>query len=176
MNNRLDRDELVSIGKIVGTFGYKGAVKVLPLTDFPERFKKLKEVRLCQGDQIEIITVEETKPHNELFVLKLKGIESKEAAFAYKNALLKITEDETYPLPEGYYYHFQLQGMQVYDSKRGYLGILADVLETGANDVYVVNADKYGEILIPAIKQVIKQVDVENKTMQVELLEGLIDE
>ncbi|HZK00776.1 MAG TPA: ribosome maturation factor RimM, partial [Tissierellaceae bacterium] len=81
-----------------------------------------------------------------------------------------------YPLPEGYYYHFQLEGMDVYDDKLGHLGKLTDVLETGANDVYIVKSEKYGEILIPAIKQVIKAVDVETNIMRVELLEGLIDE
>lgn len=168
-------DDLISIGKIVGTFGYKGLVRVLPLTDFPERFKKLKEVRLCYEDKVELLVVEETKPHNELYLIKLQGIDSKEEAELYKNSLLKVTEAETYPLPEGYYYHFQLEGMDVYDEKLGILGKLTDVLETGANDVYVVKSEKYGEILIPAIKQVIKVVDIEAKKMYVELLEGLID-
>lgn len=175
MRNSLDK-ELVSIGKIVGTFGYKGMVKVVPLTDFPERFKKLDKVKLVHNDKVLDMTVETTRPHNNLFLFKLKGIESKEEAIEYKNAFLKVTEEEIYTLPEGYYYHFQLKGMDVYDGKRGYLGKLIDILETGANDVYVVKSDKYGEVLIPAIKQVINSVDVENKTMQVTLLEGLIDE
>ncbi|NLB87643.1 MAG: ribosome maturation factor RimM [Syntrophomonadaceae bacterium] len=168
--------ELVSIAKIVGTFGYKGMVKVIPLTDFPERFKKLNKVKLVHNDKVLDIVVETTRPHNNLFLFKLEGIESKEEAIKYKGALLKVTEEETYTLPEGYYYHFQLKGMDVHDEQRGYLGKLTDILETGANDVYVVNSEQYGEILIPAIKQVIKSVDVENKIMQVELLEGLIDE
>lgn len=160
----------------MGTFGYKGVVKVLPLTDFPQRFKKLNKVKLVHNDKLLDMIVEETKAHNELFLFKLQGIESKEEAIEYKNALLKVTEEETYTLPEGYYYHFQLKGMDVYDEKRGYLGKLTDILETGANDVYTVKSDQYGEILIPSIKQVIKSVDVENKTMQVVLLEGLINE
>ncbi len=176
MNYIMSSDELVSIGKIVATFGYQGQVKVLPLTDFPERFKKLKKIKLAHKGKLEEFVVEETKPHNEVYLIKLQGIDSKEVALEYKNALLQISENETYPLPEGYYYHFQLKGMQVYDDKRGYLGILTDVLETGANDVYVVNGEEFGEILIPAIKQVIKNVDVKSKNMQVELLEGLIAE
>lgn len=169
-------NELVSIGKIVDTFGYKGMVKVLPLTDFPERFKELDRVKLVHNEKVLDVEVETTRPHNNLFLVKFKGIESKEEAIKYKSALLKVPEEETYTLPEGYYYHYQLKGMDVHDEKRGYLGKLTDILETGANDVYVVNTEKYGEILIPAIKQVIKSVDVENKIMQVELLEGLIDE
>lgn len=175
MRNSLDK-ELVSIGKIVDTFGYKGMVKVLPLTDFPERFKKLHKVKLVHNDKILDMEVETTKPHNNVFLFKFKGIESKEEAVKYKSGFIKVPEEETYALPEGYYYHFQLKGMDVHDEKRGYLGKLTDIIETGANDVYVVKSEKYGEILIPAIKQVIKSVNVENKLMQVELLEGLIDE
>ncbi|NLJ71863.1 MAG: 16S rRNA processing protein RimM [Syntrophomonadaceae bacterium] len=169
-------NDLVSIGKIVGTFGYKGFFKVLPLTDFPERFKELKNVWLCAADREEELTVEATRPHNELYLVKLQGIETKEVAMTYKNAFLKVREAEIYPLPEGYYYHFQLKQMKVFDDKLGYLGKLVEVLETGANDVYVIESDKYGAILIPALKQVIKEVDLTNKRMSVLLLDGLIDE
>ncbi len=174
VNKSLDSN-LVSIGKIVGTFGYRGQVRVLPLTDFPARFKDLKEIRLCFGDKIKILTVEETKPHNDIFLIKLESIDSKESAQEYKNALLRVTEDEIYPLPEGYYYHFQLKNIDVYDKKLGFLGKLVDILETGANDVYVIKSEEYGEILIPAIKQVIKNIDIKTNKMLVELLEGLID-
>ncbi|HZK43807.1 MAG TPA: ribosome maturation factor RimM [Syntrophomonadaceae bacterium] len=172
----MDKNELIAIGKIVGTFGYKGMMKVQILTDFPERFNSLEKVHLAHGEKIEEFLVQATKAHNQLILIKLDGIENKELAAKYKNAFLKITEDEVYPLPEGYYYHFQLEGMDVYDDKRGHLGKLTAVLETGANDVYIIKSEKYGEILIPAIKQVIKAVDVETNIMRVELLEGLIDE
>ncbi len=166
---------LVSIGKIVGTFGYRGLVRVLPLTDFPERFNNLKEISLCHGDKIQIMAVEETKPHNEIFLIKLASIDSKESAQEYKNALLKVNEDEVYPLPKGYYYHYQLKNIDVYDKKLGFLGKVVDILETGANDVYVINSKEYGEILVPAIKQVIKDIDIKTNKMSVELLEGLVD-
>lgn len=168
--------ELVCIGKVMGTFGYKGMLKVFPVTDFPERFKMLNKVWLISGQVIKEAKVEERKPHNELYLLKLKGIDSKEAAQEYKNALLMVHESEVYKLPEGYYYHFQLKGLQVFDMQRGYLGILQEVLETGANDVYIIESEKYGEILIPAIKQVIKEINLAQNSMQVELLPGLVDD
>lgn len=171
----MNREEMVAIGKIVGTFGFKGTVKIAPLTDFPERFKKLKKVRLC-GEKIDKeMEIEEAKAHNNLYLLKFKGIETKEEALKYKNVLLMIDESEVYPLPEGYYYHFQLKGLKVYAEEKGYIGELTEILETGANDVYVVVSEEYGEILLPAIESVIKDIDLKENKMCIKLLPGLID-
>ena len=79
-------------------------------------------------------------------------------------------------MPEGYFYHFQLQGLSVYDVEKGLLGELTDIIETGANDVYVVDSPQYGEILIPAIKDVILAVKLEEKLMEINLLPGLIED
>lgn len=171
----MDTGELISIGRIVGTHGYKGTVKVESLTDFPQRFKDLETIILCQGKKTAEMTVESSGPYKGLILMKIKGIESKEEAQLYRNALLCVKEEEIYPLPEGYYYHFQLAGLAVYDTEKGYLGILKEVLETGANDVYVVHSETYGEILIPALKQVILEIDLNSQKMQVRLLEGLVD-
>ncbi len=169
-------EELITIGKIVGHFGYKGEVKVTPLTDFPERFNGLKQIKVNKRGQISIKQVESLKSNANGFIFKLSGIDSKETAQEFRGSLLQIEETEVYPLPEGYYYHFQLKGLQVHDNHRGLLGELTEVLETGANDVYVIKSPRFGEILIPAIKEVIIKVDLENKMMQVDLLPGIIDD
>lgn len=171
----MEAGELISIGRIVGTHGYKGTMKVESLTDFPQRFKDLETVKLCQGKKAREIAVESSGQYKGLILIKLQGIESKEEAQLFHNALLCIDEKEIYPLPEGYYYHFQLIGLAVHDIEKGYLGTLQEVLETGANDVYVVKSENYGEILIPALKQVILEVDLAAQTMKVQLLEGLLD-
>lgn len=171
----MDVNELISIGRIVGTHGYKGTVKVATLTDFPQRFKELKKVIVWHGKNQVEMTVESSGEYKGMILMKLTGIESKEEAQLYRNALLCVKEEEIYPLPEGYYYHFQLVGLAVYDMEKGYLGVLKEVLETGANDVYVVESEQYGEILIPALKQVVLDVDLTEKKMQVKLLDGLID-
>ncbi len=168
--------ELISIGKISGTYGYEGVVKVVPLTDFPERFNNIRHIKINRHGNIEDFTVEKVKPYNNMLLLKFDGIRSKEEAGAYRGALLMVEEDDIYPLPEGYYYYFQLIGMQVYDTERGLLGQLKEIIATGANDVYVVRGEKYGEILIPAIKEVILDVDTAQNKMQVKLLPGLIEE
>ena len=167
--------DLINIGKIVGTYGYQGMVRIIPWTDFRERFKKLKTVILWQNGKGRKVTVETARPHQDVYLLKLQGIDSREAAQDYRNALIKIDESQLYPLPEDYYYHFQLQGLSVYDEEKGLLGELTEVLETGANDVYVVQSPEYGEILLPAIKDVILEVNLEEKIMRVSLLPGLID-
>lgn len=171
----MNASELISIGRIAGTFGYAGMVKVIPLTDFPERFINMRTVKLQNRESISEVAIESVKPYKEGYLFKFQGIDSLEAAREYQNAHLKIDESELNPLPEGYYYHFQLQGMEVYDEERARLGVLKEVLETGANDVYVVDSEQYGEILIPAIKEVILDVNIETKIMKVKLLPGLID-
>lgn len=168
--------EMVTIGKIRGAHGIRGLVKVSPLTDFPRRFKNLHYVMLNRNGNISSFDIESVQPYKDVYLMKFKGIDSSEAASEYRNALLQIDESDVYPLPEGYYYHFQLEGLSVYDKEKGFLGTIKMIIETGANDVYVIASDKYGEILIPAIKEVILAVDLGQKMMQVKLLPGLIEE
>jgi len=169
-------DNQVSIGKVVGTYGIHGWVKVFPLTDFPERFKLLKKVTLQCSGVGQLLEVEACRPYQQGYLFKFRGIDSPEEARLLNHALMQIDEDQVYPLPEGVYYHFQLQGLEVYDERLGYLGKVSEILQTGANDVYVIDSPRYGEILIPAIKETILHVDVNSGRMQVLLLPGLIDE
>jgi 16S rRNA processing protein RimM len=169
-------DNLVSIGKIIGTFGVKGWLKVAPLTDYPERFGLLKKVSVNSWGVVQMMQVEAAKPHQHGYLLKLKGIDSPEEAQILNKSLLQIDESEVHPLPEGVYYQYQLEGLEVYDGKLGRLGILTEILETGANDVYVVDSPRFGEVLIPALKEVIVKVNIEAGRMEVALLPGLVDE
>lgn len=171
----VDSKELIKIGRITGTHGYKGTVKVEVLTDFPQRFKKLKTVKISQRNMVAEMAIETCSSHQGRLLMKFKGIDSSEEADKYRNAFLNVSVDELYPLPKGSYYHFQLIGLKVYDSEVGYLGELTDILETGANDVYVIKSEVYGEILIPAIKEVIGEVDLNSSSMQVKLLPGLLE-
>ncbi|WP_083454055.1 ribosome maturation factor RimM [Syntrophomonas palmitatica] len=168
--------DLINIGKIAGSFGVEGWVKVIPLTDFPERFQKMKTVKLSHAGMVRDVKVEGARPHKGFYLIKLQGIESPEEAVKYRNALLQIDESQLYPLPEGSYYHFQLEGLEVYDAQRGFLGRLTEVLATGANDVYVIQTEQYGEVLIPAIKDVVLRVDLSAGKMEINLLPGLLDD
>ncbi len=168
-------DDLVSIGVVSGAYGLKGELKIHPLTDFPERFKLLSLVYLVNRDERVLVEVEKARPYSKGYLIKVKGVDSKEAADSCRGKYLMIPEDQVYPLPEGCYYHFQLKGLEVYDEELGYLGELEDVLETGANDVYVIKSIKFGEVLIPAIHGVVLQVDLDAKRMRIKLMPGLID-
>jgi len=168
-------DDLVSIGVISGSYGLRGEVKIHPLTDFPERFKALSKVILVNKDERLLMEVEKSRPHASGHLIKFKTLNTREAADALRGYYLMIPEDQVFPLPEGSYYHFQLKGLTVYDEELGRIGILVDILETGANDVYVINSEQYGEVLIPAIGEVVLQVDLNEKRMKIRLLPGLID-
>ncbi|MGE5398419.1 MAG: ribosome maturation factor RimM [Chitinophagales bacterium] len=167
---------LVSVGQIIGTFGYQGEVKVLPLTDFPERFNGLTSITIESRGEVQAYSIERLRSHKQFLLFKFQGIDSKEDAALLVKGYLKVREDEVFPLPEGSYYIYQLIGLQVLDEEKGKLGVLKDVLVTGANDVYVVDGGNWGEVLIPAIKEVILAVDLEQNQMRVKLLPGLVEE
>lgn len=169
-------DDLIGIGRIAGTFSFDGTLRVFPTTDFPERFKKMKKVKMERGGVVEHFAVESARPHKGMYLLKLSGIDSMEKAQEYKNAQLVIDQDELMPLPEGEYYHFQLEGLKVIDEERGFLGQVSEVLGTGANDVYVIQSAEFGEVLIPAIKDVVLAVDLAAGEIKVRLLPGLIED
>lgn len=165
---------MVNIGKIIGTYGYKGSVKVKSLSDFPERFLSLKKVFLLIKGRQEEYEIQNVKNNNGYIIIKFKKIDSKEDAQGLKSAFLQVPEDEVYPLPDGYYYHFQLIGLKVWDIENNYLGILKEVLETGANDVYLIEKEDSKELLLPALKEVIKEINLQENIMRVELLPGLV--
>jgi 16S rRNA processing protein RimM len=167
---------LISIGEICSPFGKRGVVKVRPLTDFPERFAGMNEVLVQIGDDLQLYEMKSMNEHGEWLLMKFNGVDTREQASALTTGILKVAEADTFPLPEGCFYIFQLEGLRVYDGQRGFLGVIVDVLQTGANDVYVVSGGSFGEVLIPVIKGVVGDIDFEEGTVRVNLLPGLLDE
>lgn len=167
---------MVSIGRLAGTFGVRGSLKMVALTDFPERFHSMQRVILNQGGRLQTLTIESVQPHQQQFLIKFKGVDNKEEARLLVNALLQVEEKDVHPLPEGVYYHFQLIGLQVFDRERGLLGEISDILETGANDVYVVQSPRYGEVLLPSTEEVVLDIDLDKGRVDVDLLPGLIED
>ncbi len=164
----------VVIGEIVKPHGIKGELRVYPLTHDPSRFKKLSQVTLMKGGQSRLFSVIGARVQSGMVYLSLDGISSIEDVEKYRGWEIHIDPSEVQPLPEGEWYHFELEGMAVYEGET-HLGTLTSVLETGANDVYLVNGKK-GEICIPALKSVVKKVDVPNKRMEVVLPPGLLED
>lgn len=165
--------ELIAIGKIVNTHGHLGEMKVLPLTDFPERFAKTKRVSIDLKDQILDYHIESVRYHNRFIILKFKEITDMNMAEKIKGAIIKVPREETVKLPEGHFYVFDIIGLQVYTTDERHLGQVTDVITTGSNDVYVVKMENNKEILIPALKQVVQEININEQKMTVKLLEGL---
>ena len=164
---------LLEIGQIVNSYGIKGFFKIVPFTDDITRFDKLKTVYIEKNKKLLKMEIEEVKYHKNLVLLKLKGIDDINDTEQYKNCYLKIDRKDAVELQENSYFIVDLIGMEVSTDEGVLLGNLIDVFPTGSNDVYVVK-DKMGkQTLLPAIKEVIKNVDIENKKMIVHLLEGL---
>lgn len=161
----------MEIGKIVNTHGLKGHVKVEPWCDGIETFEYLDSI-FIKGTEYNI---ESVKPHKNIFLLKLKNIDDINVAEGFKGAIITADREKLPPLPEGTYYITDIIGLEVYEDEK-YIGKISDWIETGSNNVYVIKRPKGKDVLIPAIDDVIKKIDIENKTMSVKLLEGLMED
>ena len=166
--------DFLEIGQIVNTFGIDGLLKVKPFTDDIKRFDKLKKVYIAEKNNLTEFVVEGVKYHKGLVLLKLKGIYDINTAEQYKGMYLKINRQDAVQLPKNSYFIADLLGLEVYDENNIFLGYIDDIFPTGSNDVYVVKNTDGKQILLPAIKSVIKNIDLENKKITVKLIEGLV--
>lgn len=166
-------EQLLQVGVISSTHGVRGEVKVFPTTDDPQRFKSLKNVILDTGKEQIPLEIQGVKFFKQFVILKFKGIDNINDIERCKRRSLFVTREDAVELEEDEYYIADLIGMDVITDE-GEEGKLVDVIETGANEVYVVEFDKYGEVLIPAIHDCILDVDIEAMSMKVHLLEGLV--
>lgn len=167
-------ESLMEIGQIVNTYGIKGFVKVVPFTDNINRFEDLKTVYVETKKGLENFEIEEVKYSKNTVLLKLKGIDDINIAEKYRNCYLKISRENAVKLPEDTYFIIDLLDIKVYTDEDIYLGNIIDVYPTGSNDIYVVKNEEGKQVLLPAIGEVIKTVDIQNKKMVVHLLDGLI--
>ena len=167
-------EDLLKVGVITTTHGVRGEVKVFPTTDSPERFLDLDYVILDTGRQQMKLEIQGVKFFKNLAILKFKGIDNINDIEMYKGKDLWIPREEAQPLEEDEYYIADLIGMEVYLEDGTLFGTLKDVMETGANDVYIVNSKAHGEVLLPAIGDCIKEVDVNENKMTIHLMDGLI--
>ena len=164
----------LEIGQIVNTFGIKGFVKVNPWVNDVTRFDNLKKVYIKIRKSLKELEIEEVKYHKNQVLLKFKGIETVEQAEMIRNAILEIDRKDAIPLEEGEYFIADLLESEVYTDEGEKLGIVEDIFNTGSNDIYVVKNELGKSILLPRIKDVFKDIDVENKKIIVHLIEGLI--
>ncbi|MFQ9934202.1 MAG: ribosome maturation factor RimM [Lachnospiraceae bacterium] len=163
------------VGVIANTHGIKGEVKVYPTTDDINRFDNLKEAILDTGKDYINLKIQGVKYFKNMVIVKFKGIDNINDIEKYKGKDLLVTRENAVPLEENEYYIADLIDMEVYDENGEKLGVLYDVMQTGANDVYVIRLDSGKELLLPNIDQCILEVNVEDKKMKVHILEGLME-
>ncbi len=167
--------DMITIGKIVNTQGIKGEMRVMPDTFDIKRYEKLKNVYLENPKSKELTeyTIEKVWYHKVFVIIKLATVNDMTDAEGLKEFVVKIPESEKLKLKKDEYYISDLYDMEVYDENNILLGILTDVIYTGSNDVYVVKNKEKGELLLPAIGDCIKDVDITAKKMIVHVMDGL---
>ena len=164
----------LEVGQIVNTFGIKGEVKVMPFTDDITRFDDLEKVYVKTKKEEKLYKIQNVRYHKNMVLIKFENIETPEQAELLRNAFLEIDREDAIPLEEGTYYIADLIGMEVYSDDGNKLGIVEDIYNTGANDIYVVKDDLGKQILLPGIKEVIKEVNLDTEKITVHLIPGLI--
>lgn len=167
-------EELLQVGVITSTHGVRGEVKVFPTTDDAARFKQLKHVLLDTGREMKPLEIQGVKLFKQFVILKFKGIDNINDIERYKRCPLLVERKDAVELKEDEYFIADMIGIQVETEDGEVFGTLKDVMETGANDVYVIDTEEHGEVLVPAIKECILDVDVENRKMTIHLMDGLI--
>lgn len=167
-------EELLQVGVITSTHGVRGEVKVFPTTDDAARFKQLKHVLLDTGREMKPLEIQGVKFFKQFVILKFKGIDNINDIERYKRCPLLVERKDAVELKEDEYFIADMIGIQVETEDGEVFGTLKDVMETGANDVYVIDTEEHGEVLVPAIKECILDVDVENCKMTIHLMDGLI--
>lgn len=160
----------VRVGVVVGTHGNDGRLRIVPETDNPNRFAKSSTLTINEAHYT--VTNVTRAAGGTVLIVNFKEISSREQAAALNKHLVLVQIDDTPALPEGTYYHYQLLGMTVVDSSGAELGTITEVLNTGANDVYVITTDK-SELIIPALGNVIIEVDVTNARMTIDVPRGI---
>lgn len=168
-------ENLLQVGIISSTHGVRGEVKVFPTTDDVKRFKKLKEVLLDADGEQRPLQIEAVKFFKQFAILKFKGYDNVNDIEKYKGKSLFVSRENAVKLNKDEYFIADLIGMKVENEDGSFQGVLKDVIETGANDVYTVLCEDGKEVLIPAIKECILEVDLGSNEMKVHLLDGLLD-
>lgn len=168
-------EELFRVGVISNTHGIRGEVKVYPTTNNVRRFDDLKEVILDTGKEQLILHVTSVKYFKNMVILKFKEFDNINDIIPYKGMDLLVTRENAIPLEEGEYYIADIIGSKVITDEDKILGTLTDVLQTGANDVYVVKTKDGKEVLLPSIEECILDRDIENKIVKVHIMKGLLD-
>ncbi|WP_047981292.1 ribosome maturation factor RimM [Ornithinibacillus contaminans] len=169
-------EKLFTVGKIINTHGIRGEVKVLRISDFEERFSLGNRLLLVKDDQVvKELTISAHRIHKGFDLLRFEGYESINDVEPMKESYLKITESQLTELDEDEFYYHEIIGCEVVTTTGASIGIIKEILSPGANDVWVIKQPKGKDVLIPYIEDVVLEVDIPNKHVVIEPMEGLLD-
>lgn len=167
---------MLRIGQIACPHGVGGEVKVTPWTDFPQRFNDLRTVTLCKGSLEQVLTVVSARTHKNYVLLRFAGVDDRNQAERLRDWEVTVPADQAHPLPPDHYYDYQLEGLEVIDVAGNHsLGTIAEVLHLPANPVYRVVGPTGEDIYIPALKSVVKEIDLSAGRMSIIPLAGLLE-
>ncbi|HIW83135.1 MAG TPA: ribosome maturation factor RimM [Candidatus Dorea gallistercoris] len=167
-------EELFQVGVITSTHGIRGEVKVFPTTDDPRRFLDLEQVLLDTGRERIPLEIQNVRFFKQFVILKFKSLDNINEVERYRRCPLLVERKDAVPLEEDEYFIADMLGLEVLMEDGARFGTLKDVIETGANDVYVIESLEHGEVLIPAIKECVLDVDIPGGRMKIRLMDGLI--
>jgi 16S rRNA processing protein RimM len=166
--------EYLVVGRVVRPHGIRGALIVEPLSPMIRSIEP--EAQILFGDPPELETILQLRPHRDRYLITILGCSSRDQADRYRGLELRLPFESVEPLPDGEYYYWQILGLHVVTTDGQSLGEIAQILETGANDVYIVRNEQGQEQLIPAIEPVIKRIDLEKGILEIEIIPGLFEE
>lgn len=169
-------NNLIEVGKIVNTHGLRGDVKVIAWMDYPEDFEQLTTVYIKTRTELKKLTVKNVKYQKNNLIVGFNELKDINEAEPFKNSVLYADRDELGELPDGVHYIVDLIGLDVVNEEGEKIGVLADVFNTGANDIYDVKREGKKNLLLPVIDDVVKSIDTENGVITVHVMEGLDDE
>lgn len=175
--SRHNPPQYLMLGKVLRPHGVRGELRLSILTDYPERVNDLETVYIgkdIDDDRAKPYTVSNARLHQKYILLTLDEVQGRDAAERYRDLFVMVTLEDAVPLDEGEFYLFEVVGCDVKTDDGKTLGKIRDVLETGANDVYVIDTDEYGDVLLPVIEDTIIEHDIENGVVHVKLLDGLL--
>lgn len=166
-----------NVGKIVNTHGIKGEVKVIRITDFEERFAKgsILYLQRKQSHTPIQLTVKQHRRHKQFDLLMFESYDTISDVEPFKEGMLMIKEDQLHPLEDGDYYYFEIIGCEIYTMADEHVGTVKEILSPGANDVWVVQRPQQKDVLIPYIEDIVKEINISEKKIRIEPMEGLLD-
>lgn len=168
-------ERLFHVGKIVNTHGVQGEVRVKRMTDIDDRFNVGNVLFIKQGDSLHSLTIKSHRVHQQYDLITFEGYESIEDVESFKQAYLHVKQSQLKQLPEGRFYHHEIIGCEVVTTADEKIGVVDHILSPGANDVWVTKQPDGKEVLIPYIKDIVKQVNVDERKILIEMMEGLLD-